>query len=254
VVLWIDSFNNAFSPQVLEAAVVVFEHHGVGVQIIQRHVCCGRPFYDVGMLDEARANLNAILNQVEPFLWKHYPIVVLEPSCLSVFRDELPALFPDDKRAQVLSRAVVTFAEFVERENIPLPEAVKAPHIHGHCHQKACGGMNAEQSLLAKMDARDHLLNTGCCGMAGAYGYNAKTEEVSKKIGRDIWAPQLSNVPDDDVVVADGFSCRSQAANVAGRHALHLAEWMALQILNQRGAAEQNENVNLVRLSEATEI
>jgi Fe-S oxidoreductase len=178
------------------------------------------------MLDEARANLTRIMAQMAPALESALPIVVLEPSCLSVFRDELPALFPNDQRASQLSGAVQTFAEFLVKENVTLPLFSQVPHIHGHCHQKACGGMAGEATLLKQL-GMGHLIESGCCGMAGAYGYNAKTAEIGEKIGREQWAPRLSNVPETDALIADGFSCRSQASNLTGRRPLHIAEWLA---------------------------
>jgi Fe-S oxidoreductase len=226
VVLWTDTFNNGFSPHVLEAAVSVFERHSLRPYILRRHVCCGRPLYDVGLVDAARTNLLAILDQLDSTLRAFVPVVVLEPSCISVFRDEMPALLPEDERARPLSRHMQTFAEFVVQRGLQLPEIGDTPIVHGHCHQKACGGMSAEARLVNAL-GRGAVLNTGCCRMAGGYGYGVKTASIGQKIGREDWLPRLGPFVEDQVLIADGFSCRSQAKGL-GRAALHLAEWMDL--------------------------
>jgi FAD/FMN-containing dehydrogenase/Fe-S oxidoreductase len=233
-VLWTDSFNNAFAPEVIEAAVTSLEHFGMRIGIPRRHICCGRPLFDAGLLDEARTNLSRILDQLGPALARGLPVVVLEPSCLSVFRDELPALFPNDQRARSLARSVVTFAELLDSRGIALPAGADAPYVHGHCHQKACGGMKSEETLLDGLQAKGRVLDAGCCGMAGAYGYATKTAAVSEAIGRWQWLPRLSAVPASGTLVADGFSCRSQASRLAGREAIHLAQWVAQRLEGNR--------------------
>jgi len=226
VVLWIDSFNNGFTPAVLEAGVVVFEKLGYSVKLIQRQGCCGRPYYDVGMIDRARRALESLLVQLEDVVAKKLPIVVLEPSCLSVFRDEMLSLFPLDFRAVRLKQQIMTLSEFIQREKIELPTIEQEVHIHGHCHQKSCGGMAGEQSLLSKLGS-GKMVAAGCCGVAGAYGYHSKTALVARKIGETEFKPQIDKIPQTAHVVADGFSCRGQIKNVSGREAKHLAVWLA---------------------------
>ena len=226
VLLWTDTFNNGFSPEVMEAAVRVLESRGFEVRLLSKHVCCGRPLYDVGLLDQARRNLEEIISTMAHVVELGIPIVVLEPSCLSVFRDELRALFPGHAQASALSDAVKTLAELLQQSGIPLPRQEEKVHIHGHCHQKACGGMQAESQLLKAMTPGGTVLATGCCGMAGAYGYHAKTADLSKAVAASELAPVINTLEQDAVVISDGFSCRSQIRNSTGRTAIHLAQWL----------------------------
>jgi len=228
VLLWVDSFNNGFTPTVLEAGVEVLEKLGFRVKLMQRHICCGRPYYDVGMLDQAKANLEAILTQLDKPLREGIPIVVLEPSCLSVFRDEMPGLFPDDTRAKQLTKSLVTLSELIQNHAIELPRIEEDVRIHGHCHQKSCGGLSAEQSVLKQLGDKGGIIPAGCCGVAGAYGYHLKSAPIAKIIGEQEFKPHLDKLPEDALVVADGFSCRGQIRNVSGRQPMHLAEYLAM--------------------------
>lgn len=227
VVLWVDSFNNGFTPKVLEAGVQVLETLGFTVSLMKRHICCGRPYYDVGLLDQAKANLSAILDQLETVLVAKLPVIVLEPSCLSVFRDEMPGLFPSDARAQQLQNSIMTLSEFIRSRGLQLPAIDEDVRIHGHCHQKSCGGMGAEQGILEKLGGRGQVIPAGCCGVAGAYAYHSKTAPIAQIIGEKEFKPHLDSIPDDTPVVADGFSCRGQIRTVSGREAMHLAEYLA---------------------------
>lgn len=227
VLLWVDSFNNGFSPAVLEAGVAVLEKLGFQVTLMQRHVCCGRPYYDVGMLDLAKANLEKILQQLALPLSKGIPIVVLEPSCLSVFRDEMPGLFPDDQRARQMTRSLMTLSELIKHHGVELPKIEDDVRIHGHCHQKSCGGLGAEQSVLKKLGDKGGIIPAGCCGVAGAYGYHKKSAPIAKRIGENEFKPHLDRIPEGCVVIADGFSCRGQIRNVSARQPMHLAEYLA---------------------------
>ncbi|NVZ67095.1 FAD-binding oxidoreductase, partial [Pseudomonas gingeri] len=130
---------------VLEAGVEVLETLGFYVRLMKRHICCGRPFYDSGMIDQARSNLLQILDQLAPALDQAMPVVVLEPSCLSVFRDEMPSLLPENTQAQQLKRSIMTLSEFIQLQGVTLPDINQDVRIHGHCHQKSCGGMGGEQ-------------------------------------------------------------------------------------------------------------
>lgn len=227
VLLWVDSFNNGFTPKVLEAGVTVLEALGFTVKLMKRHICCGRPYYDVGMIDEAKANLEQILNQLEPVLHERLPVIVLEPSCLSVFRDEMPSLFPTDQRAKQLEKSIVTLSEFIKGRGLELPAINEDVRIHGHCHQKSCGGMSAELGVLEKLGGKGQVIAAGCCGVAGAYAYHTKTAPIAKIIGESEFKPHLDKIPEATPVVADGFSCRGQIRNVSGREPMHLAEYLA---------------------------
>lgn len=231
VLLWVDSFNNGFTPQVLEAAVVVLEKLGFSVRLMKRHVCCGRPLYDSGMIEQAKSNLLQILNQLAWALDQAIPVIVLEPSCLSVFRDEMPGLLPDNVQAQRLRKSIMTVSEFIRSRELELPEINADVRIHGHCHQKSCGGMGAEQGVLEKLGGKGKVIAAGCCGVAGAYAYHSKTAHISKIIGEQEFRPVIDSIPQETPLVADGFSCRSQIRNVSGREPLHLAEYLA-QVLS----------------------
>jgi FAD/FMN-containing dehydrogenase/Fe-S oxidoreductase len=226
VLLWTDTFNNGFSPDVLEAAVRVLESHGFHVQLMSKHVCCGRPLYDAGLLDEARRNLESIMTALSGVIQAQTPVVVLEPSCLSVFRDELRALFPTDARATSLAASVKTLAELLQDRGVALPQLDEEVAVHGHCHQKACGGTKAESQLLKDSTHSGKVLPTGCCGMAGAFGYHTRTADIAMSVAASELVPAINALSQDTVVISDGFSCRSQIRNTTGRDAIHLAQWL----------------------------
>ncbi|MFP3796250.1 FAD-binding and (Fe-S)-binding domain-containing protein [Paraburkholderia sp. SIMBA_027] len=232
VVVWTDTFNNGFSPAVLDAALRVVEAAGGTPRLTPRHVCCGRPLYDVGLLDEAKKNLLDIVEMMRAPVAAGVPVLILEPSCLSVFRDEMLALIGHDAEAGELARklssACITVAEYAQKNGLNLPSTLpgegsraESVHVHTHCHQRACGGAGAEKNLGAK------VLDTGCCGMAGAFGYHHKTAAVAKAVGEKELVPKLAALPDNAIVVADGFSCRSQIGKLTGRTAQHLAQHLA---------------------------
>ncbi|MGN6579114.1 MAG: FAD-binding and (Fe-S)-binding domain-containing protein [Bordetella sp.] len=220
VIVWTDTFNNGFTPEVLQAAVSVVQAAGYRSRLTQRHVCCGRPFYDSGLLDQARGNLLEILDLLAEPMAAGVSVLVLEPSCLSVFRDEMPALLAHDPRAKRLAALTRTMAEFAREAGLTLPQASQA-HVHAHCHHRACGGAAAEKALGAT------VLDTGCCGMAGAFGYHAKTADLARRVGELELLPKLAQVPEQAELVADGFSCRTQIGKLSGRRARHLAQVLA---------------------------
>jgi FAD/FMN-containing dehydrogenase/Fe-S oxidoreductase len=242
VLLWADTFNNHFLPSTAKAAAEVLEAAGFDVSVPRAHLCCGRPLYDVGMLDRAKSLLLQIMDELLPEIEAATPIVVLEPSCASVFRDELTNLFPKDERAQALSKQVFLFSEFLEQrannDAFPLPKLARRALVHGHCHHKALMKMTAEQAVLDRMGVNFTAPAPGCCGMAGAFGFEKEKYEVSKAIGELELLPAVRQAPTDWLIVADGFSCREQIAQETDRHALHLAEVLQMAL---REAAETPE-------------
>ncbi len=158
VLLWADTFNNHFLPSTAKAASEVLEAVGFEVTVPRANLCCGRPLYDVGMLDRAKALLLQIMDELLPEIEAATPIVVLEPSCAAVFRDELVNLFPKDERAQALSKQVFLLSEFLEKnaKDFPLPNLPRRALVHGHCHHKALMKMTAEESVLARMGIQLH--------------------------------------------------------------------------------------------------
>jgi Fe-S oxidoreductase len=226
VLLWADTFNNHFLPSTAKAAVEVLEAIGFTVTVPRAHLCCGRPLYDVGMLDRAKSLLLQIMDQLLPEIESGTPIVVLEPSCAAVFRDELTNLFPTDARAQRLSKQVFLLSEFLEKHagDFELPKLARQALVHGHCHHKAIMKMTAEEAVLSRMGVNFTAPAPGCCGMAGAFGFEKDKYEISKAIGELELLPAVRRAPTDWLIVADGFSCREQIAQETDRHALHLAE------------------------------
>jgi Fe-S oxidoreductase len=232
VVLWPDTFNDHFFPATAHHAVEVLENAGYAVDIPQRRVCCGRPLYDYGMLRRARAMLEHDLDVLAPALDAGLPVVFLEPSCAAVFRDELPNLLPHDERARRLARQTVLFAELLEQTpGWTPPRLDREAVLHGHCHQKAVlGGTGAEQRLLERMGVRVRTPESGCCGMAGSFGYEKDHYAISMKIGERVLLPEVRRAHLDQLLVADGFSCREQIAQGTARQALHLADVLAMAL------------------------
>jgi FAD/FMN-containing dehydrogenase/Fe-S oxidoreductase len=242
VLLWADTFNNHFLPSTAKAAVEVLEAAGFDVTVPRAHLCCGRPLYDVGMLDRAKGLLLRIMDELLPEIEAATPIVVLEPSCASVFRDELTNLFPKDERAQALSKQVFLLSEFLEQraqnDAFPIPKLPRRALVHGHCHHKAIMKMTAEEAVLERMGVDFSAPAPGCCGMAGAFGFEKDKYEVSKAIGELELLPAVRQAPTDWLIVADGFSCREQIAQETDRHAFHLAEVLQMAL---REASETPE-------------
>jgi Fe-S oxidoreductase/FAD/FMN-containing dehydrogenase len=231
VVLWPDTWNNYYHPQTLTAAETLLTQAGFRVEIPQGHLCCGRPLYDFGLLGATRAYLARVLDRMAPQIEAGLPFIFLEPSCASVFKDELLELFPNDPRARRMSRQVWLLADFL---------AAKAPNftvgrlagvqilLHGHCHHKAVfGGPASEIALLRQAGAIVEQTQAGCCGMAGPFGFEADKFEVSKAIAQDGLLPAVNAAAPETIIVADGFSCREQIAQLGHREAMHFAEVMA---------------------------
>jgi FAD/FMN-containing dehydrogenase/Fe-S oxidoreductase len=226
VLLWPDTFNNYFLPDTAKAAVDVLETAGFRVVLPRTNLCCGRPLYDFGMLDRAKRLLVDILDALAPEIGAGVPLVVLEPSCAAVFRDELKNLLSKDGRAQRLSQQTLLLSEFLEREakHFQLPKLARKALIHGHCHHKSVMKMTDEEAVLRKMELDFHAPAPGCCGMAGSFGFEKDKYEVSVAIGELELLPAVRKAPPDCLIIADGFSCREQIAQCTDRHALHLAE------------------------------
>ena len=225
VVLFDDTFNNYFRPETAAAAERVLAAAGCAVALPEQHVCCGRPYYDFGMLDRARATLERTLQVLGPQLERGLPVVVLEPGCLSVFRDELGELFPRDARAARLASLATSLGEFLLQKNWQV-EIGGQVLMHGHCHQKALWGTAADAELLQRAGCEVLAPDTGCCGMAGSFGYRPQFYDTSKRIAELALLPALEAAP-QAAVLASGFSCREQIESLGARPTLHLAELLA---------------------------
>jgi FAD/FMN-containing dehydrogenase/Fe-S oxidoreductase len=229
ILLWPDTFTNYFHPEVGIAAVEVLERAGYCVEVPETHVCCGRPLYDFGMLDLARRYLVRTLDLLRADVRAGIPVVGLEPSCLATFKDELPKILPHDEDAIRLSKQAFHFAQFLEREGFEPPPLMRKALLHGHCHHKATGGFDGEQKLLERMGVEVDAPDSGCCGMAGSFGFIADHYDLSMACGERVLLPAVREAAPDTIVVADGFSCRTQIEQGrTGRRALHVAEVLKL--------------------------
>jgi FAD/FMN-containing dehydrogenase/Fe-S oxidoreductase len=230
VLLWPDTFNNYFQPNTAKAAVEVLEAASFRVKIPKANLCCGRPLYDHGMIDRAQSLLLRILDELSTDIEAGIPIVGLEPSCVAVFRDELLNLFPNDPRAQALSRQVFLLSEFLQARNVALPTLHRKAILHGHCHQKSIMKMTAEESLLHRLGIDFQSPAPGCCGMAGSFGFERDKYKISQAIGELELLPAVRRAPADWLIIANGFSCREQISQGTSRHALHLAEVLQMAL------------------------
>jgi Fe-S oxidoreductase len=232
VTLWPDTFNNYFLPDTAKAAVEVLEATGFRVALPEAVLCCGRPLYDFGMLDRAKRLLLKTLDVLALEIDEGIPIVVLEPSCAAVFRDELLNLFPNDERAHRLSRQTFLLSEFLEKKatDFHLPKLPAKALIHGHCHHKSIMKMTDEESVLTKMGLDWNAPAPGCCGMAGSFGFDEGKYEISMAVGELELLPAVRQAPAESLIIADGFSCREQIAQSTNRQALHLAEVIAMAL------------------------
>jgi FAD/FMN-containing dehydrogenase/Fe-S oxidoreductase len=227
VLLWADTFNNYLHSDTAVAAHKVLVDAGFRVHVLQQHVCCGRPLYDFGLLDSAKKYLLKTLDTLAPYA--EMPVVVLEPSCATVFRDELLNLLPDDPRSAKLRDRTYLLSQFLVKH---APE-YKPPAIdgtilvQGHCHHKAVMKMTDEMHLLRSTGAKVQLLDSGCCGMAGPFGFEKDKYEVSQTLAERVLLPAVRTAKPGTLVVADGFSCREQVAQNSETRALHLAEVLA---------------------------
>jgi Fe-S oxidoreductase len=226
VLLWPDTFNNYFLPDTAKAAVEVLESAGYRVVLPKAKLCCGRPLYDWGMLDRAKRLLLETLATLEDEIAQGIPMVVLEPSCATVFRDEMLNLFPEDERAVRLSKQTFLLSEFLEKKakNFSPPKLACKAIVHGHCHHKSVMRMTDEESVLRKMGIDFESPAPGCCGMAGAFGFEKDKYDVSVAIGELELLPAVRKASPETLIIADGFSCREQVAQCTNRRALHLAE------------------------------
>ncbi|HEX2569942.1 MAG TPA: FAD-linked oxidase C-terminal domain-containing protein [Polyangia bacterium] len=233
VLLWPDTFNNYFHPETARAAVRVLEAAGYRVVVPQRPLCCGRPLYDFGMLDRAQRQLAEILEALRPAIAQGVPVVGLEPSCVAVFRDELRGLFPEDLDAQRLTKQTFMLSEFlVKKADFQPPRLGRKAVVHGHCHHKSVLGFGAEKELFERLGLEADVLEAGCCGMAGSFGFEREDEKyrVSIECGERALLPAVRKAADEALIIADGFSCREQIAQQSQRRALHVAEVLAMAL------------------------
>ena len=243
VLLWADTFNNYFQPQIARCATEILEDARYRVVVPRANLCCGRPLYDFGLLKPAKKYLENILTQLAAEIEAGMPVVMLEPSCCSVFKDELLSLLPHNQNAKRLRQQTFTLAEFLTKQavNYRVPQLNRQALLHGHCHQKAIMTMAADQELLSRMGIDFEHLDSGCCGMAGAFGYvEGDHYNVSVACGERVLLPRARDLKKKQILITDGFSCREQVQQQTGKSALHIAE--VLQMALKTGKRENQAN------------
>jgi Fe-S oxidoreductase len=229
VLFWPDTFTNHFEPEVAIAAVEELEAAGFHVQVPRGRVCCGRPLYDYGFLGLARRYLRRTIAALREEIRAGVPVVGVEPSCVAVFRDELTKMLPDDEDAKRLCKQTFHLAEFLLREQgYEAPQLAGRAVLHGHCHGRATNGFAPEQSLLERAGLAVDAPETGCCGMAGAWGYERGHYDVSVACAQRKLIPVVRDAAPKTILIASGFSCRSQIEQLAGVKPLHVAQVLRL--------------------------
>ncbi len=242
VVLFADTFNRYFERENIDAALAVLAAGGYQVHMAapadnsSRPLCCGRTFLSIGKVDQARKEAERTLAALMPYVSRGTPVVGLEPSCLLSFRDEVPAMIKDE-RAQRLAARSLTFEEFLAREaqegrlRLPLKKIAERALLHGHCHQKAFDALSPVEEVLKLIPELEvETVESSCCGMAGSFGYNSETIDISLAMGELSLLPAVRRAPADAIIVADGTSCRHQIHDGAGRDALHVARVLAMSL------------------------
>ncbi|MEC3914226.1 FAD-binding and (Fe-S)-binding domain-containing protein [Nocardia sp. CDC160] len=227
VMLWIDTFTDAFDPEIARATVTVIESLGHRVTIPERRVCCGLTWISTGQLDDARKRLRATVDALADHVGAGGVVVGLEPSCTAALREDLPRLLPDDPRAAAVARAVHTLSEFLETQPDwqPPDRSGHTVLVQPHCHQHAVLGFDADRRILRRTGATVTEI-TGCCGLAGNFGMQRGHYDVSVAVAENGLLPALRAAPEKTILLADGFSCRTQAEQLAGRRFRHLAQFL----------------------------
>ncbi|KAA8890495.1 FAD-binding oxidoreductase [Nocardia colli] len=230
VMLWVDTFTDAFDPEIALAAARLVQSLGYRVRIPARRVCCGLTWISTGQLDGARARLRATLDALDEHVRGGGIVLGLEPSCTAVLRSDLPELLPEDPRATATAQAVRTLAEFLAGQvNWRPPQSQgRTVVVQPHCHQHAIMGFDADRQLLATMGINVTEI-TGCCGLAGNFGMQRDHYDISVAVAENGLLPALRTADQETILLADGFSCRTQAAQLTGRQGRHLAQFLLEQ-------------------------
>ncbi len=229
VILWADTFNDAFHPQVLQAAVRILEDAGCEVVVPEKRLCCGRPLYDWGFLGQAKGLLTTVLTELRDDIRAGVPIVGLEPSCVSVFRDEAPNLLHGHVDARRLADQTRTLTEFLASLDGYRPPRLEGHAlVHGHCHHRSVLDFDAELAVLREAGLDLEVPDSGCCGMAGAFGFErGEHYDVSIAAGERVLLPAVREASSATYVVSGGFSCREQIEQTTDRRVVHPAELLA---------------------------
>ncbi len=243
VILWPDTFNNHFKPDILQAGVEVLEAAGFEVLVPEVSLCCGRPLYDFGMLDTAKSLLRQILTTLRPWIMAGVPVVGFEPSCVAVFRDEMMNLFPHDEDAKRLYGQTFILGEFLNKKvkDYQPPQLHARALVHGHCHQRAVLKLTDEEEILKKMGLDFEVLKDTCCGMAGSFGFEKEHYDVSIAVGEHGVLPAVRQAERDTLILTNGFSCREQIEQTTERQPLHLAQVLQMALRGEQPQPEQSK-------------
>jgi FAD/FMN-containing dehydrogenase/Fe-S oxidoreductase len=231
VLLWPDTFTNHFHPGIGKAHVQVLEAAGFRVTIPRRPLCCGRPLYDYGMLKTAERLFGQILRTLAEPIRRGVPLVGMEASCVAAFRDELPNLLPHDLDARRLSERTFMLSELLMTyaPDWEIPKLRRKAIYHGHCHHEAIMGLDAEREVLDRLGLDYRILDSGCCGLAGSFGFEEGAKyDLSLAAGERVLLPSVREAEESALIITDGFSCQTQIEHNTDRRALHLAEVIKL--------------------------
>ncbi len=236
VILFVDTFNRYFEPEIIRSAAKVLKAAGYHVFIPtnpnDKPLCCGRTYLSGGLIKQAKQKAQTLISTLAPFAEQQIPIVGLEPSCLLALRDELPSLLPTTQAKQIASMAL-TFEELLAKDkpNLQLVKHAKA-YLHSHCHQKAFDVVRPIEEVLRMIEGLDvEKIDSSCCGMAGAFGYDASTYDLSMLMAEENLLPKVRESKGSDIIIADGTSCRCQIEHGASRKALHVAQLLDQSLL-----------------------
>jgi Fe-S oxidoreductase len=233
VILWPDTFTNYFRPESAMAATAVLEHAGCEVHVSDKHVCCGRALYEWGLLTQAKAYLRRLMAVLKEDIAAGTPVIVLEPGCASVFRDELCNLLAGDEQATRLAAQVYLLSEYLVRDDVQWssPRLERRAVVHAHCHHRSLLGTDAQERVLSRLGLDYRLLDSGCCGMAGSFGFQEDKYDVSIRCAERVLLPAVRAAAPQTLILADGFSCYEQIRQTTGRAPLHVSQVldMALQ-------------------------
>lgn len=224
IVLWNDSINNHYRPEIARSAVGVLVKAGYSVAVAKTHFCCGRPLYEYGLLEQAKTSLQNILDGFAQNLPASASVIVLEPSCLSVFKDEMLRLFPTDHRARQLAEKCSTVSGFLKTNAIPVKQRFSSGILHLHCHDKSLGMAETDRHLMNACFDTLNEVEVGCCGMAGTYGMKKDTRWIGQKLFDRALKPAIEQAGSDTVIVANGFSCHEQISDNTGKRVMHPIE------------------------------
>ena len=224
VILWNDSINNHYRPAITRSALAVLQKTGWRVGVARQHFCCGRPLYEYGLLEQARETLRTVLEGFHSSLPDDSQVVVLEPSCLSVFKDELLRMYPDEPRAHDLTTRCVSLSQLLASRTNKVRKKLDCGIIHLHCHDKSLGLAEHDRLWMQACFNTLEEVESGCCGMAGTFGMRKQTRSIGQHLFKRALGPAIDQAKQSTVIVANGFSCHEQINDNTGRRVLHPVE------------------------------